>query len=229
LDKLNVDTILFDIDGVLVDVSQSYRIAIAKTTEFFTGEKIDMEEIQALKEQTGFNNEWDLTEELVKQRGKTVEKQTIIDKFQEYYLGTNGQKGLIENETWLLDKDLLTRLSENFKLGIITGRPKDEADIALDVAGVKDYFKVIIAMEDVTKGKPDPQGINMAMEKLGGEKAIYIGDVSDDIRAAKNAGVIAVGCMPPETKENRREVLNDVGAIIVLNKVDEIKDAIEWK
>lgn len=229
MDKLNVDTILFDIDGVLVDVSQSYRIAIAKTTEFFTGEKIDMEEIQALKEQTGFNNEWDLTEELVKQRGKTVEKQTIIDKFQEYYLGTNGQKGLIENETWLLDKDLLTRLSENFKLGIITGRPKDEADIALDVAGVKDYFKVIIAMEDVTKGKPDPQGINMAMEKLGGEKAIYIGDVSDDIRAAKNAGVIAVGCMPPETKENRREVLNDVGAIIVLNKVDEIKDAIEWK
>ena len=229
MDKLNVDTILFDIDGVLVDVSQSYRIAIAKTTEFFTCEKIDMEEIQALKEQTGFNNEWDLTEELVKQRGKTVEKQTIIDKFQEYYLGTNGQKGLIENETWLLDKDLLTRLSENFKLGIITGRPKDEADIALDVAGVKDYFKVIIAMEDVTKGKPDPQGINMAMEKLGGEKAIYIGDVSDDIRAAKNAGVIAVGCMPPETKENRREVLNDVGAIIVLNKVDEIKDAIEWK
>ena len=229
MDKLNVDTILFDIDGVLVDVSQSYRIAIAKTTEFFTGEKIDMEEIQALKEQTGFNNEWDLTEELVKQRGKTVEKQTIIDKFQEYYLGTNGQKGLIENETWLLDKDLLTRLSENFKLGIITGRPKDEADIALDVAGVKDYFKVIIAMEDVTKGKPDPQGINMAMEKLGGEKAIYIGDVSDDIRAAKNAGVIAVGCMPPETKENRREVLNDVGAIIFLNKVDEIKDAIEWK
>jgi len=230
MEKIKVETILFDIDGVLVDVSQSYRLAIANTTEFFTGEKIEEGEIQSLKEQTGFNNDWDLTEALIKKRGKEIPKQEIIDKFQEYYLGTKNTKGFIENEEWLLDKDILKQLSENFLIGIITGRPKEEANIALDVAGVKEYFKVIIAMEDTAgKGKPNPLGINMAREQLGNKNALYVGDAADDMRAAKNAGIIGVGCIPPNNKSDLGKVLEGLGAQIVLNKVDEIKDVIMWK
>ena len=228
MEKIKVETILFDIDGVLVDVGNSYRKAIANTAEFFTKEKIKDSEIQSLKESTGFNNDWDLTEALIKKRNIKIDKQKIIDKFQEYYLGTKNTKGFIENETWLLDKKILKKLSEKYLVGIITGRPKEEAIIALNVAGVKDFFKIIIAMEDTAgNGKPNPLGINMAMKFLGNKNALYVGDAADDMRAAKNAGIIGIGCIPPGNKSNLKTILEELGARVVLNSVNEIMDVIE--
>src|SRR3989338_2424146 len=55
--------LIFDIDGVLVDVSKSYRAAIKQTVEHFTGKEITLEEIQALKNKGGYNNDWDAAEE----------------------------------------------------------------------------------------------------------------------------------------------------------------------
>ncbi|MEK6869746.1 MAG: histidinol-phosphate transaminase, partial [Nanoarchaeota archaeon] len=67
--------LIFDIDGVLVDVSKSYRVAIKQTVEHFTGKEITLDEIQALKNRGGYNNDWDATEELIKEKGKNIGKQ----------------------------------------------------------------------------------------------------------------------------------------------------------
>jgi len=223
--KLKV--ILFDIDGVLVDVSNSYRQAIAQTTEYFTKQKVLPSEIQELKQQTGYNNDWDLTEALIKNKGMEVSKQKIIDKFQELYLGKSGNEGLIENETWLLDKKLIKDLSGKYFLGLVTGRPREEAIIPLKKAGVKKYFKVLIGMEDCEgKGKPNPFGIKLALKKLGLAdcvEALYVGDAPDDIRASKNAGIIAIGCMPPKNNSAElRKLMLELGANKVINQVNEI-------
>jgi HAD superfamily phosphatase len=218
--------ILFDIDGVLVDVSNSYRQAIAQTTEYFTNKVVLPNEIQELKQKTGFNNDWDLTEALIKKREVTVSKEKIIEKFQELYLGSTTQKGLIENEKWLLDRELLAKLSKKYLLGIVTGRPKEEAFIPLKKEGVEKYFKAIVAMEDCKGlGKPNPFGIKLALEQLGlknSTKAIYVGDALDDIRAAKSAGIIAIGCLPPKNKSTElRDLMIEVGASQVINEVNE--------
>ena len=218
---------MFDIDGVLVDVSNSYRQAIAQTAEFFTKQKVLPEEIQELKQQTGYNNDWDLTEALIQKRGVRIPKEKIIDKFQELYLGANGKEGLIENEKWLLDKQILQDLSKRYLVGIVTGRPKEEAIIPLRKAGVEDYFKAIVAMEDcVGKGKPNPFGILLCLEKLGAQEnknAYYIGDALDDIRAAKNAEITAIGCLPPRNRsEELRKMMGNLGAKKVIDEVNEI-------
>jgi HAD superfamily phosphatase len=98
--------ILFDMDGVLVDVTDSYRKAIQETVGFFTGKKAQPEEIQKLKEHGGYNNDWDLTEAILLGRGKTAPKTQIISKFQELYLGAEEKAGFIENEKWLLPKEI---------------------------------------------------------------------------------------------------------------------------
>jgi len=219
--------LIFDIDGVLVDVSNSYRTAIAKTVEYFTKKEVQPFEISQLKQQTGFNNDWDLSEALIKKRGYCISKEEIIKKFQELYLGKNGVGGFIENEKWLIKKEILEELSKKYVLGILTGRPKEEAFIALDNAHARNYFKVIIAMEDCEgKGKPNPFGLNFALEKLGVlDKAgsIYVGDVADDMRAAKNAGLIGVGSLPPQDKTNElKEILFNAGAKTVIFEVNEI-------
>ncbi|MFA6269424.1 MAG: TIGR01548 family HAD-type hydrolase [archaeon] len=219
--------LIFDIDGVLVDVSNSYRQAIAQTTEYFTQQKVLSCEIQELKQQTGFNNDWDLTEALIKKRGGNIEKQKIIEKFQDLYLGANGKEGLIANEKWMLDKEILVELSKKYLIGIVTGRPREEAFIPLRKAGLEEYFRVVVAMEDcVGKSKPNPFGINLALEKLGAKGTViayYIGDALDDVRAAKSAGIIPIGSMPPGNSSiELKKKMRELGAVEVVNQVNEI-------
>jgi HAD superfamily phosphatase len=58
---MNVDAVILDVDGVLVDVADSYRRAIVETVEHVYGDSIRREEIQQFKNAGGFNNDWELT------------------------------------------------------------------------------------------------------------------------------------------------------------------------
>jgi hypothetical protein len=60
--SMNVDAVVLDIDGVLVDVSDSYRRAIVETVARVHGETVDREAVQGFKEAGGFNNDWELTD-----------------------------------------------------------------------------------------------------------------------------------------------------------------------
>lgn len=57
----NVDTVVLDLDGVIVDVSDSYRKAIIKTLEHSYGDSVPRSAIQSLKDAGGFNNDWNVT------------------------------------------------------------------------------------------------------------------------------------------------------------------------
>lgn len=187
---------MFDIDGVLIDVSSSYRVAIQKTVEFFTQKSVTPEDIQRLKEKGSLNNDWDLSEALIKERGKSIPKEKIIDKFQ-YYYWKNPR--LIDTEKLLLPKKTLEKIALKHRLGIITGRPREEANYILKKFEIFDLFEAIICMEDCPegKGKPHPYTIQKALEKMKSDNGVYFGDAVDDMTAAKQAGIIGVGVIPP--------------------------------
>jgi histidinol-phosphate aminotransferase len=223
---LRENVLLFDLDGVLVDVRDSYRLAIQETAEFFTKQKVLNDEIQKFKEQGGFNNDWDLTEAIISSRKVIVSKEEIINKFQELYLGKNEKKGFIDNETWLLPKKILQNLYRKYRLGIVTGRPKDEAFYVLKKNGVLEFFDVIITMQDYPedKAKPNTCSINLALEKLGRKNAVYIGDSIDDMKAAQNAKIKPVGVMPPNISSDRlKHLMKANGAMKILNSITEIE------
>lgn len=218
---------LFDMDGVLVDVTLSYRKAIQETVGFFTGEKVQLKEIQDFKEKGGYNNDWDLTGAIIKDRGRIVPREEVICKFQEYYLGCGGRKGFIENEEWLLSIEVLKRLASRYVLGIVTGRPRQEAFYVLRKFNVESFFEVVIAMEDYPsdKAKPDPYPIELALGKLGNPVAFYVGDSVDDMVAARRAHVRAIGCVPPGASADRlKGLLLKVGAEKVLDDINKIGD-----
>ncbi len=217
--------ILFDMDGVLVDVTESYRKAIQETVHFFSGIEVQASEIQELKEKGGYNNDWDLTEAILVNKGKKAIKTEVVKKFQELYWGIQGKRGFIENEKWLLHKETLDVLHKKYDLGIVTGRPREETLYVLRKFQVEKMFDVIVAMEDYPseKSKPDPYPINLALEKLGIKEAVYIGDSVDDIVAAKRAGIKAIGCIPPGANASQlKEKLLMRGAEDALNNIAEI-------
>jgi HAD superfamily hydrolase (TIGR01548 family) len=59
---MQVDTVVLDIDGVLVDVADSYRQAVVESVNRVYGETVDRESLQAFKNAGGFNNDWLLTD-----------------------------------------------------------------------------------------------------------------------------------------------------------------------
>ena len=213
--------LIFDIDGVLVDVSRSYRVAIKQTVDYFTGKEVTLEEIQALKNKGGYNNDWDAAEELIKEKGKNIDKQKIISRFQQYYVKLMG------NELLLIDKNLLKSLSKKYLLAVFTGRNRKEADYVLRVNGIKKYFSKTIAMEDVSRRKPDPEGLLKIANGHKTKDMYYFGDMIDDIRAAKAAKIIPIGVLPPQDKsKNMKELLAKNGAKAIINNINEINDVI---
>ena len=220
--------VLFDMDGVLVDVSRSYRLAVQQTVEFFLKQTITYNEIQAYKNRGGLNNDWDLTECILREKGKAEEKEVIIGVFQQIYLGEDFN-GLIKNEEWLLNRQIIETIRMEYQTGIVTGRPRMESSYVLERFGVEPYFSVLITMEDVPahKNKPDPLGIELALRALNLSEAYYIGDTVDDMIAARRAGVVPIGV----TRRGhdfgaQRELLKQNGAWRVLSHVNHILEVL---
>jgi len=220
--------VLFDMDGVLVDVSRSYLVAIQKTAEFFLGDTIALPEIQKYKNRGGLNNDWDLTDCLLRERGKSVDKRVLIELFQDIYLGKEFD-GLITNEKWLLKRDILDKIAASYPTGIVTGRPHREASYVLKRFGVADYFPALITMDDLPldKNKPDPLGILLAMRLLSADSAVYIGDTVDDMVAAIKAGVKPLGVISPGSDEHmQKEALIRNGASCVLADINDVQEVL---
>lgn len=215
------EAFVFDVDGVLIDISRSYRMAVKMTVEFFLGWQVCMEDIQEVKNMGGFNNDWDLCAKMIQDRGGDVSKEKIVDKFQEYYGKYKG------NERWILSKDVILKLEGRYRLGICSGRPRDELVSALRCAGMDEYFSVVVGMEDADEQKPSPCGIIKVLEMLGCRRGYYAGDTCDDMIAAKRAGVTGVGVLPPQDKSSfLKKRLFRSGADFVVddaNKICEIE------
>ena len=112
-----MDTIIvFDVDGVLVEVSESYRQSIVETVAHFTGKRIELDSIQDYKNQGGWNNDWALSQKIASDLGVAVPFDQVVQKFNELFLGRNGD-GLILREQWIPQAALLNRLGQTREAG----------------------------------------------------------------------------------------------------------------
>eukprot|EP00002_Diphylleia_rotans_P033387 TRINITY_DN7094_c0_g1_i2.p1 TRINITY_DN7094_c0_g1~~TRINITY_DN7094_c0_g1_i2.p1 ORF type:complete len:599 (+),score=135.77 TRINITY_DN7094_c0_g1_i2:929-2725(+) len=192
----SVDTIIFDMDGVLADVSLSYRSAIIETAASF-GATVTAEEIVEAKNAGGANNDWILTLRLMNSKGVLdISLEQVIERFNGLYRGTPDKPGLYTTEKLLVSTQLLDHLSKNYKVGIVTGRPREECLQFLNMFDIGQYFHHLVCMEDAP-AKPSPQPVELCLKSLGGTKAFMLGDTPDDMRAATGAGVYGLGIPAP--------------------------------
>ncbi|NEO40127.1 MAG: TIGR01548 family HAD-type hydrolase [Moorea sp. SIOASIH] len=186
--------VVFDIDGVVRDVGGSYRRAIADTVDHYTGGayRPTMVEIDQLKSEGLWNNDWDASRELVyryfEAQGKTrsrsgssrasrsgssrashvsLDYEALVDFFNSRYRGTdpNHWTGYICDEPLLLQPSYLESLTTaGIPWGFFSGATRQEANYALE-GRLGLQRPVLIAMEDAP-GKPDPTGLFAAVLQL---------------------------------------------------------------
>jgi len=221
------DLIVFDMDGVLAEVTESYREAIVQTVEHFTGRRIKRDSIQDYKNQGGWNNDWALSQKIAADLGVQVPYNVVVDHFNQIFIGENGD-GLIQREQWFPKPGLLERLRERFDLAIFTGRLQYEAEITLKRFAPDCTFDPLLCAEHVTKPKPDPQGLLAIQRRHPGRKLWYVGDTVDDARSARAAGVPFIGIAARE-HSRRDEILRlfkEEQAVAILENVNEIESAL---
>lgn len=219
---LRPDALLLDMDGVLVDVSASYRQAIIDTAATF-GVAVTVADIAAEKAAGDANNDWVVTRRLLARRGVAADLADVTLRFEELYQGTDDAPGLRSTERLTVSREWLAALSTRVRLGIVTGRPRADAERLLDEAWVRDLFPVVVCMEDAPR-KPNPAPVRLALEQLGARSAWMVGDTPDDVRAARAAGVVPVGMVAPgEDPAQARQMLEQAGAGRVIMGLNELE------
>ena len=233
--------LIFDMDGVLVDVTASYRETIRETVRQFTGISITHKEIQASKNRGGSNNDWELSLELIRERGVSPSREEVVAAFQRVYLGKdpstfaqggerqpNRNTGLISRERWLPREQLLERLALRFHLALFTGRERWEAQFTLSKFAPGILFDPLVGMEDVEFEKPHPEGILKILDRLKPEETFYVGDVMDDCLAARAASVPFIGVVSSDNPlaVELEALFREQGAMAVVADINELEQVL---
>ena len=204
----NIGLILFDIDGVIRDVTNSYRMAIQETVSFFCGWKPSIQDIDLIKSEGVWNNDWDLSLEMIKrytQKNSSFlsvpTRQELIKCFENYYFGGDPNhdpsewSGFIKNEKLLINKKFFDELTKRkIGWGFVSGAELPSAKFILE-RRLGLTSAPLIAMGDAPE-KPDPTGLISLSSKLS-EKPLgfsnppiaYIGDTVADVKTVMNARI----------------------------------------
>ena len=245
---------IFDIDGVIRDVGGSYRRALADTVAEFTngGDRPTAADIDTLKGEGIWNNDWEASQELIyryfESQGQPrtdvrLDYGRIVAYFQTKYRGTDpvNWNGYICDEPLLATPEYFASLTAaNMLWGFFSGATQGSASYVLE-RRLGLISPILVAMEDAP-GKPDPQGLFMAVEKLRATHEnihelpiFYVGDTVADMYTVIKARIAkperqftAIGILPPHIHGDIDRVraytatLIQSGANLVLNNVLEL-------
>lgn len=216
-----MDALVFDFDGVVIDSEPIHLDCFRRTLRRFD---IELAERDYYREYIGFDdhdcfaavldaNGVAHTEDLLAEL--TEEKSAMIRRA--YAESIEAMPGAVE---------LIRRFdSPELPLGLCSGALRAEIELAAETIGVLECFDVIVSADDVTRGKPDPEGYRRTLDELSvaagraldPAKCVVFEDAPAGIRAARAAGmktVAVVGSYP-------RGALNDADRVVnSLTEVD---------
>jgi histidinol-phosphate aminotransferase len=213
--------LLFDMDGVLADVRDSFRAAIIATAARF-GVSVAEDDIASAKARGNASDDWELTRGLCVAAGVDVSFETVRDEFEGIYQGRGGEAGLKMREQLLVSPELLESWSTRYRLGIVTARPRADAAEFLDRFDVRRFFTTVVTREDAAS-KPDPAPVRLALSRLGVERGWMFGDTVDDSTAARGAGVVPIGVAVPG--DDRSVLAASARIVDSINEIEEILNA----
>ena len=188
-----IDTVLFDMDGVLIDATEWHYDALNEALEIF-GFEIGREE--HLARFNGMTTKKKL-EILSLEKGLPRDLHEIISEVkQDRTLRIAARKCFPTAAHLIL---LSTLKNKGMKVGVVTNSIRMTTEFMLQYSGVSKFLDVLITNEDIDLPKPAPDGYVLAMKNLGSkaENTVVVEDGMHGIQAAKAAGARVVEVKAP--------------------------------
>ena len=205
-------TILFDLDGTLVDTAPDLMNAHNHVMNKFGYPTKSTEEIRNLVgggagAMIGRSIWGQAKKEFGKVQDEKIKKE-MVKEFVDYY-GKN-----IVNESKLIDgaKDFLIWSKEkNISMAVCTNKQEHLAIDLLKKIGIYDFFEYVAGHNTFDYCKPDPRHLTSVVEILGGDlkKTLMVGDSETDANAAKAAGIPVILLEDGYTKKNTTEIYHN--------------------
>ena len=205
-------TILFDLDGTLVDTAPDLMRAHNFVMKKFGYPTKSTEEIRNLVGQgAGAMLGRSIWGQAKKEFGKVQDekiKKEMVNDFVDFY-GKN-----IVNESTLINgvKEFLIWCKEKkILMGVCTNKQEHLAIDLLKKIGIYDFFEYVAGHNTFEYCKPDPRHLTSVVEILGGDikKTLMIGDSETDANAAKNAGMPVILLEDGYTEKNTTEIYHN--------------------
>ncbi len=174
-----ITTLLFDLDGTLIDTNELIITSFLHTLEQYFPGQYQQQDVLPFLGPTLYDTFSKLNPDKVDEMShvyRTFNK-AKHDSFVKEFPGVY---------------DTMKQLKEaGFKMGIVTSKMSDVAIMGMKLTKIDPFFDTIVASEHIENPKPDPEAIYKALEELGSspDEAIMVGDNGSDILAGKNAGV----------------------------------------
>jgi len=205
-------TILFDLDGTLVDTAPDLMRAHNHVMKKFGYPTKSTEEIRNLVGQgagamLGRSIWGQAKKEFGKVQDEKIKKEMVKD-FVDFY-GKN-----IVNESTLVNgvkKFLIWCKEKKISMAVCTNKQEHLAIDLLKKIGIYNFFEYVAGHNTFEYCKPDPRHLTSVIEILGGDitKTLMIGDSETDANAAKNAGIPVILLEDGYTEKNTTEIYHN--------------------
>ena len=185
-----IEAVLFDFNGVIADDEEQHREALGAV---LAEAGLSLTREQYYSDFLGFDDRSCLIEAFLR-AGKPLPSlglEHLLDEKSRVY------QRLIDRSLALVPgaAAFVPRAAQRFRLGVVSGALRREVDLVLDRVGLRRHFDVLVAAEDVGRGKPDPAGYLAAHGALDRSRPLPVGhcvvieDSLPGLRAARAAGM----------------------------------------
>ena len=210
---MNFNTILFDMDGVLVlsePLHYQAWINVIKNIGL-DGNSLKEEDV------IGYTDR-QISDNLIQRLNLDLESDQLLSRKTEAFLSV--MKNGIPKVAGL--QRFLNKYAGNKKMAVISSSNRKEIEAVLKYGELSSYFPFFIGFEDTVLHKPDPQPYFTAMKKINSnpEETLIIEDSPSGVQAALATGSKVVGL-------NTSELLTDEWPVTLVNNYDELLQVIE--
>jgi HAD superfamily hydrolase (TIGR01548 family) len=220
--------LIFDVDGVLVDVRGTYWRSALDTVRYLTGKRVTFAELHQWKSKPGFNDDWAMVSAWVTSLGHPTTYEKARAAFEKFYWGTEGNPGNVRNEKLIVTPKQIERWAGRYELNLFTGRTRHEFDFTFKRWPGTRHFRSVITMNDA-KRKPDPEGLHKILGGRDPATALYLGDNIDDALAARDAHVPFMAIIARGEHRYRRRAarFRELGALALLPRATDLNAWLE--
>jgi HAD superfamily phosphatase len=218
------EILIFDVDGVLVDVRESFWRSALETVRFLTGKRVTWAELYKWKSKPGNNDDWSMVSSWATAIGRPTTYAQAREAFQRFYWDCDGRLGNVRREKMLVTPKQVERWARRFELNLFTGRTRREFTYTFARWASARHFRTVVTMDDVARKKPYPDGLLKILDGRDSGTALYVGDNVDDALAAQAARVRFMAILPAGAYGYRQRAaqFRELGALALLPRATAI-------